>query len=185
VRTRRNLRYYRRKVEADLGGVFVPQVKASRDEVLAFNRHCMYAVPAQVAGWRYDSLKELSQPIFMGMKDRNGEWLSLLGGRRYLDRSEILWQMNRDGLATYSLGTAMRSYCIEHEIEQGARRLYTEGGTAHAMRFSFVEEGLTDLTVVRRTLAAKAMRKLAQRYISPDNELSKMLSATGLDWQPC
>jgi hypothetical protein len=185
TRTRRNLRYYRRRAEAELGCVFVPQVEVTREELLSFNKQCMFAVSRQVAGWRYDSLKELSGPVFMGMKDKDGRWLSMLAGRRYLDRTDILWQMNRDGLAEYSLGTAMRAYFIEHEIAHGSRRLYTEGGTPHSMRFSFVPEDLTDLIIKRDTLAAKAMQIVARRYIRPDNELSHMLDAPELKWAPC
>ena len=185
-RTRSNLRYYRRRAEADLGCVFLPQVEVTREEALRFNRQCMYAVPAAVAGWRYDSLKELKEPVFMGIKDREGRWLSMLGGRRYGDhRSEILWQMNRRGHATSSLGTVMRSYYIEHEIAHGSRRMYIEGGTPHPIKFSFVPEELTDLVVMRRTLTATAIRMAARRWISPDNELSHMLSAQDLEWLPC
>jgi len=184
-RTRSNLRYYRRRAEKQLGCVFLPQVEVSREEILSFNRECMYAVPAEVAGWRYDSLKELSDPILMGIKDREGRWLSILGGRRYLDRSEVMWQLNREGLAANSLSTVMRSYFIEHEIAHGSRRLYIEGGTEHPIGFSFVPESLTDLVVVRRTLRAKAMRTIAVRYISGSNELARLLGATDLEWLPC
>jgi hypothetical protein len=184
-RTRSNLRYYRRRAEADMGCVFLPQIEATRKEVLRFNRQCMYAVPASVAGWRYDSLKDLKEPVFMGIKDREGRWLSVLGGRRYGDRSEILWQMNRSGHATSSLGTVMRSYYIEHEIAHGSRRMYIEGGTPHPIKFSFVPEELTDLVVMRPTLIAKAMQMVARRWIEPDNELSHMLDANDLEWQPC
>ena len=45
--------------------------------------------------WRYDSLKDVETPLLMGMKDKDGRWLSLLGGRRHHDGTEILWQMNR------------------------------------------------------------------------------------------
>jgi hypothetical protein len=185
VRTRRNLRYYRRRAEAQLGCVFLPRIDVSRKEVQAFNAECMYPVRAEVAGWRYDSLRELAEPVFMGIKDRDGRWLSMLGGRRYLDRSEILWQLNRDGLSAYSVGTVMRAYFIEHEIAHGSRRMYTEGGTPHAIKFSFVPERLTDLVVVRRTLTARAMEIAARRYIKPDNELSQMLDARELEWVPC
>jgi len=184
-RTRSNLRYYRRRAETHLGCVFLSQIEVTRKEVLRFNRQCMYAVPASVAGWRYDSLKDLKEPVFMGIKDREGRWLSLLGGRRYGDRSEILWQMNRSGHATSSLGTVMRSYCIEHEIAHGSRRLYIEGGTPHPIKFSFVPEELTDLVVMRRTLTATAIRTAARHWISPDNELSHMLSSKDLEWLPC
>jgi len=184
-RTRSNLRYYRRRAEQQLGCVFLPQVEISRGEFLSFNNECMFAVPAEVAGWRYDSLKELANPLLLGVKDRDGRWLSMLGGRRYHDRSELLWQLNREGFAANSLGTVMRSYFIEHEIAQGSRRLYIEGGTENPIRFSFMPENLTDLVVVRRTLVAKAMRMVAKRYISGSNELSRMLGETDLEWLPC
>ena len=185
TRTRRNLRYYRRRAEAELGCVFVPEVEVTREELLSFNKECMFAVSKQVAAWRHDSLKELSGPVFMGMKDKEGRWLSMLAGRRYLDRSEILWQMNRDSLAEYSLGTAMRAYFIEREIAHGSRRLYTEGGTPHSMRHSFVPEGLTDLVIKRDSLVAKAMQIAARRFVRPDNDLSHMLDAPELKWVPC
>ncbi len=184
-RTRSNLRYYRRRAETRLGCTFIPEIKVSRAEVLTFNRHCMYAVADDVAGWRYDSLRNLSDPLLMGIKDNEGRWLSMLGARRYNNRSEILWQMNRDGFAADSLSTVMRSYFIENEITHGSRRMYIEGGTPHPIRFSFVPEMLTDLAVVRRTSRARAMRMAAQRYISTDNELSQMLDAKNVDWLPC
>jgi hypothetical protein len=183
--TRRNLRYYRRRAETGLGCTFVAEAGISREELLAFNRDCMYASAAEVAGWRYDSLRELTEPVLMGMKDGAGRWLSLLGGRRYQDRSEILWQMNRKGFPAYSLGTVMRAYFIEHEIARGSQRLYIEGGTPHSIKFSFVPETLTDVVVVRRTPQARLMRTIARRYIKPDNDLSHMLEADGLEWLPC
>jgi hypothetical protein len=184
-RTRSNLRYYRRRAESDLGCVFLPQIEASREDVVAFSRECMYAVSAEVVGWRYDSLKELSEPVFMGIRHRDGRWLSMVGGRRYLDRTEILWQLNREGFAAHSLGTVMRSYFIEHEIAHGCRRLYIEGGTPQPIKFSFVQENLIDLVVVRRTVVAKMMQAIAQRYISPDNELLHVLGAKDLEWLTC
>jgi len=184
-RTRSNLRYYRRRAEKQLGCEFWPEVKIERAELLEFNEQCMYAVPAAVAGWRFDSLRELSVPLLMGMKDGEGRWLSLLGGRRYGGRSEILWQMNRDGHAADSLSTVMRSYFIEHEIGAGSTRMYIEGGTPQPIRFSFVEERLMDLAVVRRSALGQMMARLAKYYISPDNELANMLEAQDLVWQDC
>jgi len=184
-RTRSNLRYYRRRAELRLGCAFLPEIDVTRDELLAFNRECMYTVSEQIAGWRYDSLKALSNPIFMGIKDGEGRWLSMLGGRRYHDRSEILWQLNRDGYGADSIGTVMRSYCIEHEIGLGSRRLYIEGGTPHPIRFSFVPEELIDLAVMRKTVSARVMQTIARRYISGDNELSLILRENDLEWAAC
>jgi hypothetical protein len=175
ARTRRNMRYYRKRAEAELGCVFLPAVQISKREFLDFNRECMYAVPGKVALWRYESLKYLETPLFMGIKDGAGHWLSLLGGRRHYDGTEILWQMNRSGLSAYSLSIVMRTYFMEHEIAHGMTKLYMEGGTAHPMRFSFVQDKVTDLVVVRRSRLGLVVPTLAHLFIKPDNELALML----------
>src|SRR5580704_16828798 len=175
TRTRRNMRYYRKRAEAELGCVFLPEVRIGKQEFLDFNRECMYAVPARVATWRYHSLKDLETPLFMGIKDKDGRWLSLLGGRRHHDGTEILWQMNRSGLSAYSLSIVMRSYFIEHEIAHGMKKLYMEGGTAHPMRFSFVNDKVTDLVVMRRSRLGLILPTLAHLFIKPDNDLALML----------
>jgi hypothetical protein len=174
-RTRRNMRYYRKRAEGELGCTFVPLVRIDKREFLDFNRDCMYPVPTKVAMWRYDSLKDLGAPLFMGIKDRDGRWLSLLGGRRHHAGTEILWQMNRGGLSAYSLSIVMRSYFIEHEIAHGMTKLYMEGGTAHPMRFSFNNDKVTDLVVIRRSRLALLVPKLVRLFIKPDNELALML----------
>ncbi len=175
TRTRRNMRYYRKRAEAELGCVFLPEVRISKREFLDFNRECMYAVPGKVASWRYQSLENLETPLFMGIKDKGGRWLSLLGGRRHHDGTEILWQMNRSGLSPYSLSIVMRSYFMEHEIAHGMTKLYMEGGTAHPMRFSFVNDKVTDLVVVRRSRLGLVVPTLAHLLIKPDNDLALML----------
>ena len=175
TRTRRNMRYYRKRAEAELGCVFLPEVRIGRREFLDFNRECMYAVPGKVASWRYQSLENLETPLFMGIKDKGGRWLSLLGGRRHHDGTEILWQMNRSGLSPYSLSIVMRSYFMEHEIAHGMTKLYMEGGTAHPMRFSFVNDRVTDLVVVRRSRLGLVVPTLANLFIKPDNDLALML----------
>jgi hypothetical protein len=63
--------------------------------------------------------------------------------------------------------------------------MYIEGGTPQPIRFSFVEETLIDLAVVRRSPVGQMMARLAKYCISPDNELANMLEAKGLVWQDC
>lgn len=182
-RTRNHMRYYRKRAEKDLGCTFCPLVEMSLTEFLAFNRECMYAVPEKVARWRYDVHKELSEPLFMGMVDKDGRWLSLVGGRRFDRNSEILWQMNRDGLPLYSLSLVMRAFFVEHEISNGSKRFYLEGGSSHPIRNSFVNENLIDLVVLRRSPLALLTRKLAKHVIPEDNELAHMLTDPELEWR--
>jgi hypothetical protein len=174
-RTRSNLRYYRRRAEKQLGCTFLPAVRMEKAEYLAFNQDCMYAVPAEVATWRYEALTDLSTPLFMGVKDGDGRWLCLLGGRRNGSKTEILWQMNRSGLAMYSLSIVMRAYFLEHEIAQGMARLYIEGGTAHPMRYSFVQDKVTDLAYLRRSPLSLLIPRLAKHSVKHGNELAEML----------
>jgi hypothetical protein len=64
---------------------------------------------------------------------------------------------------------------MEHEIAHGMTKLYMEGGTAHPMRFSFVNNRVTDLVVVRRSRLGVVVPALAQLFIKPDNDLALML----------
>jgi hypothetical protein len=184
-KTRSNMRYYRRRAETQLGCRFITPVEISPEEYVRFNRECMFRVRDHVALWRLKAMEDLRDPVLMGIKDREGRWMSLLGGRRYKDRMEILWQMNRDGLPTHSLSTVMRSYCMEHEIGRGMKRLYIEGGTAHSVHHSFVREELVDLVAVRRSPVAWVMKKVAKRLVSLDNELADVLRDPETVWMPC
>ena len=185
VKTRRNLRYYRRRAEAELGCVLVTDVKITDAELKSLNQQSMYPVADSVALWRFRIMLDLMEPVILGVKDKNGRWLSLLGGRRHDGRMEILWQMNRAGLNAYSLSTVMRSYCIEEEVTRGTKRLYLEGGTPHSLHHSFVREELVDLVVMRRSWVAKAMRKLVTYRVGTDNELANILRSKDFKWYPC
>ncbi len=181
-RTRRDLRYYRRRAEKELGCTFHPAVRISTEDLLAFNRDCMYAVPDKVAAWRHDALRDVSDPLLMGLRDGQGRWLSLLGARRFNDSSEVLWQMNRDGMSKHSLSLVMRSYFIEHEIAHGAVRLYFEGGIQHPICNSFALGTITDLAAMRSTPVARLARKLGKRLIYKDNQLAEMLFDPNVKW---
>ncbi len=181
-RTRGHMRYYLRRAEAQLGCCFCPSVELSKAEFLAFNRECSFAVPDRVAAWRYDVHRELAVPLFMGMHDNEGRWLSMVGARRFNESSEILWQMNRQGFPSHSLSLVMRCYFIEHEVLQGSRRFYLEGGSAHSIQNSFVKERVTDLAVLRRSPTALLTQRLVRHVVPGDNQLAHMLSDPELGW---
>jgi hypothetical protein len=118
----------------------------------------------------------------MGIRDRNGRWLSLLGARRFNGSAEILWQMNREGLHHNSLSLVMRSYFLEHEIARGATRFYVEGGIYHPIRHSFQTATITDLAVIRPGPVARLARRFGRSLISDSNELAEMLFDPELEW---
>lgn len=180
-KTRSNMRYYRRRAEKELGCTPILQVTATTEDMLAFNAVCMYPVPRATLQWRLRVLDAMHEPFLMGLQDREGRWLSVLAGRRFGDTSEILWQLNRAGHPAHSLGTVMRSYCMEQEIARGAKRLQVEGGTFHSMHHSFTQEKLVDLVVVRSGLY-RPLRTFVSKYITAENSLADMLKSDALQW---
>ena len=181
-KTRSHMRYYRRRAESQLGCRFEAAVTMGREEYIALNRLCMFRVSDKVAEWRFESQKTLCDPVLFGLRGESGEWLSIVGGRRYYDRTEVLWQMNRDGYPTHSLATVMRSYYLEHEIGRGKKRFYVEGGTKHSIHHSFVKEQLIDFVAVRHSWASLLIEKVAMGLVPPDNELAHMVEDKSLTW---
>jgi hypothetical protein len=183
TRTRNHLRYYRRRAENQLGARFVPEARISREDFIAMNRICAYAATDEVAASRYDLLGRLDSPILYGMADRDGRWLSLIGGRHCEGNMEMYWQMNRDDVPSQSLGTAMRAMLIEHEVQSGTRRMYLEGGTTHSMSHAFVTEKVTDLIVMRQSPLTRILPGLLKKFLPPENMLLQVLEDTTLTWR--
>ena len=182
-KTRTNLRYYRRRAITDLGCTFVPQVEISEEEFQKFQSESSFRIPQATTAWRYDSLRQMSSPVFSGIQDRRGRWLSMIGGRRLSDRMELHWQINRDGLPEYSLSTVMRAFLIDHEISLGTRRLYLEGGTQHSLRHSFEPGQVADLLVLRHSLLIALLQRFSGSLMDKDNLLGQMLADPDLNWQ--
>ena len=182
--TRRNLRYYRRLVEADLGATFVPYAEIAEGEFVALNPLCAYPTPEHVAHWRYQSTHTIPGGVFCGLRASDGRWLSILGGRRYHGTMAIDWQMNRTGLEHYSLSTVMRACVIEHEVGLGTRQLLFEGGTPHSMHLSFPPDQVTDLIAARRGLPFHLLRNYPTKLLPEGNFLAQTLSRDDLQWQP-
>ena len=175
-RTRTHMRYYRRRAEDLLHCSFHPELTIDEDELLSFNHQCMYPVSDQVAAWRLRALQYFERPILMGLRDGDGRLLSVLGGRRLGVESDLLWQMNHRDLEGQSLSLAMRTYFIEHEISQQARRVYLDGGSSHSLCHSFARGTITDFAVIRRTPLSFLVRKIARSLIPVDNDLGRLLT---------
>ena len=180
--TRRNLRYYRRRLESDMGAFFVPAVEMDRKEFLAINRASTNPVSDSLAAWRYDSTHRTPGTLFAGVRAQNGLWLSLIGGRRHMRVTEIDWQMNLAGLPRYSLSTVMRSYILQHEVELSTEKLAFTGGTPHSMRHSFDCVDAVDVVALRRSPVGWILRRMS-RWIFPEhNFLGHALRDQHLRW---
>jgi hypothetical protein len=183
--TRRNMRYYRRKAEAELGCSFIADVKSglTMSQLIELNRASTHPVPASILERRHKTTKSIEGFFCVALSRADGQWISLLGGRRHHGVTEVDWQMNRNGLAKYSVGTVIRSHLIEHEIAIGMEKLFFEGGTPHSMRHSFLSEEAMDIVVMNRSLPVFLLRTVA-RWLRPEkNFLLQTLMSPAVKWQ--
>lgn len=175
-RSRRNLRNFARRAIKEFGAVFYSDCDISEKDLTEINRVCAYPVPDWVSSWRYHSTHTIPGGFIAGLRGEKGEWLSLLGGRRYGDTTVIDWQMNRIDLGSISIGTAMRYFQTEHEIALGRRWLQFNGSTAHSIQSAFQQETVTDLLWMRSPYNLKIVRRLWAKLLPNSNRLKAMLT---------
>ncbi len=161
--TRFNMRYYRRRLLRQMDFVLVPDARGmfSEDEIVAMNAASLNPFSPGLAVIQYASCNELSGGFLMGLRAADGRWLSLVGGWRQADTTVLLWQMNRAGLERSSLGTVMRSYFVQHEVEHGAARIVFYGGTPNTIEHSFTPDHVTDVIVVRKGWKGRILSAIA------------------------
>jgi len=174
-RSRRNLRNFSRRAMKEFGAVFYPDCDISENDLIEINRVCAYPVPDWVSSWRYHSTHTIPGGFIAGLRSGTGEWLSLLGGRRYGDITIIDWQMNRIDLGSISIGTAMRYFQTEHEISVGCKWLRFNGSTPHSIQNAFQREAVTDLLWMRSPYSLNLVRRLWARLLPDSNRLKALL----------
>lgn len=192
-RSRRNLRNFSRRAMKEFGAVFYPICDISEKDLIQINRVCAYPVPDWVSSWRHHSTHTIPGGFIAGLRSVTGEWLSLLGGRRYGDITIIDWQMNRIDLGSISIGTAMRYFQTEHEISVGCKWLRFNGSTPHSIQNAFQREAVTDFLWMRSPYSLSFVRRLWARLLPDSNRLKALLidndgsldtPTTGLSTQP-
>ena len=125
--TRHNFRYYRRRFEAS-GHRFIDRL--SLDELRSAALE-LASKSKFVTSWRQLEIENglnmvaaASRPLAIGLKHRNGEWLSVIGGW-YRPRGGLLcFQCNNDcDFGSDSLSIVLRAYLIESLIGQSLEEL--------------------------------------------------------------
>ncbi len=166
--TRRNLRYYRRHLGSRMRVEFVAEARGqiSFAEFKTLNRSSLNPVRNEKELWlRWRSSCEIDGGFLAGLRTVEGKWLSLLGGWRHDTTTVVHWQLNSAGYEHDSIGIVIRSFFLEQEIVNGARKLLMFGGTPHSIRFAFDEDTIADLILCRSTLRATALRVLARALV--------------------
>jgi hypothetical protein len=131
-KTRRNFRYYRRQFEA-AGHTYIE--KLSMDEMRHAARDlapkCSIPSPPIAIQRALNMLTAVERPLAVGLKHRNGEWLSIAGGWYGSDRVTMQLQLNNDrDYWRASLSVVLRANLIEMLIRQSIPELVFWTGTA-------------------------------------------------------
>jgi hypothetical protein len=190
-KTRANMRYYRRRLIAKAGCVFVPDAREllTAQDLAAANAGCMNPVPLQECILRFHSSCTLPGGYVCAMRDADGRWLSMVGGWRQGSTTVVQWQINAAGHEKDSLRTVMRSFLLENEVERGAERLVFYGGTTHSMSNAFEHESVRDVIVRRRSLRARLLYGLSRLVATSRsitgriNFLAACLRGEDLQWR--
>jgi hypothetical protein len=125
--TRHNFRYYRRRFEAS-GHQFVDRL--SLDELRSAALE-LASKSKFVTSWRQLEIENglnmvaaSSWPLAIGLKHRNGEWLSVIGGWYRPQGGVLCFQCNNDcDFGADSLSIVLRAYLIESLIGQNLEEL--------------------------------------------------------------
>lgn len=130
--TRHNFRYYRRRFEA-AGHVYLDNLSLDDLRLAAFHLQPKCSKPCGL-----DSINRLlrmaaaaDRPLAVGLKHRNGEWLSIICGVYRPAAGVLLLQLNNDrDFPRESLSVVLRGYLVESLIQQGMKEFIIWAGTA-------------------------------------------------------
>jgi len=130
--TRHNFRYYRRRFEK-AGHVYLDNLSPDELRLAAFYLEAKCSRLSD--GKPIDRLLEMTaaadRPLAVGLKHRNGEWLSVVCGVYTHAAGVLLLQLNNDrDFPRDSLSVVLRGYLIESLIHQGMKEFIIWAGTA-------------------------------------------------------
>ena len=129
--TRHNFRYYRRRCEA-AGHVYVDNIPLNvlRSAAGDLEAKCSKPIQPGAVDRMIDMAATAERPLAVGLRNRNGDWLSIICGVYRPAAGVLLLQLNNDrDFGDFSLSTVLRGYLIETLIQQGMNELIIWAGT--------------------------------------------------------
>jgi len=175
LKTRRHLRYYRRRSEADghryIEGLGVADFlrigsELMSDGVVGTDLKMLRRAAAMVAS--------TDDPLLVGLQAPDGAWLGALAGWLERGRAFVFLQVNSDRRhARYSPSSVLRSHLIEALIAKGVKELVFWGGMEGPLRRHSVPVANVYVYLDKPDLLWKMFRKVA-----------RLFSDTLLTWSP-
>lgn len=166
-KTRRNFRYYRRKSEAE-GYSYVENIPLEE-----FSRASDELLKQQVVGADRNGVDralamfaQAQRPVLSGLRDKNGAWLSLLGGWIDGARPVIFFQMNSDkSHSKSSLCLVLRGYVFETLIQMGMRSVVFWAGVGEPLNRYSRPVAAVSVYVDKRQMVWSGVRHLVANAV--------------------
>jgi hypothetical protein len=171
LRTRRSLRAKRRQLENNLRPDFFPGIAAEEAfEAMCFLR-AKSSMPAR-SMWYFEGLRKMlhtrEDAFAMGLRSKDGTWLSVLSGWRRNGTTYIDVQLNHSTYMRESLSAVMRAFLLEYEISVGQKYIVFVGGCSALLeRYCSPREAFADLVVTRSSLSGWLFKKAVETFCDP------------------
>ena len=174
-RTRRNLRYYRKRAESDIKAAFEPQLTIAQSDAALhdLSKRSFQPFASSLSEWcKMDGMLRTQPGYFAVGLRANGEWVSYLAGIRMGRLTYVILQINHNGFARYSLSTVLRSHFLEAECRLGQQEINFVNGVCASFQHC-CEPDVCLTFVVRRGFAARIIFDwIAPRHSAPDHALN-------------
>jgi hypothetical protein len=171
LRTRRSLRAKRRQLETNLRPDFLPSIAPEQ----AFEAMCYLRsrsnMPAR-STWYFEGLRKMlhtrEDAFAMGLRAKDGTWLSILSGWRRNGTTYIDVQLNHSTFMRESLSAVMRAFLLEYEISVGQKYIVFVGGCSALLeRYCSPREAFADLVVSRSSISGWFFKKAVGMFCDP------------------
>jgi hypothetical protein len=175
ARTRRNLRYYRKRAEKDISATFEPRLTSvqSDDAFTELCAHSFQPFASSFSEWRQMDGLMRTQPGYFAMGvSANGRWLSYLAGIRLGQCTYVILQINHNGYPAHSLSTVLRSYLLEEESRLGQEEINFVNGVCGLLQSSCESDVCVTLLARRGLQAMVICDWIAPRHNAPDHALN-------------
>ena len=180
--TRHNLRRSMHGASRDLRAEFCDGADIDLPALQELASESAYGPPDWAVRERFRAVRELPGGVLAGLRGADGRWLSVVGAHREHDALCLDWQLNRSGVGTISLATAMRGFLIQSEIGLGTRWLRFESGTTHPLQRAFIRERSHDLLFARKVLPTAFLKRMAAG-MAAGGPLATVLTSDALVWR--
>ena len=172
---RRNLRYYRKRAQAELCCHFISDLNDQQrnEAVLSLYSKGIYVHDRCRALSVEAVLRSVAGHFAMGLQKANGDWVSYVAGWRIAGLTFVEWQLNDSQYDKLSISTVMRGFLLEHEAESNIDEINFVGGTSEIWSRVCEPSLCGELLATRKGLVG-ALTQRVTMLLRPHGELAQL-----------